>query len=464
MKRRRILNTLPLIILLLFLFGCKKNSHNSEEANSEVEEETPIVGENVNYELSSEIFPNPERGFARTMNVYAEESSISVSRLTPLRAQNVTMVIRVFYLNLFKDKELSNKQLNLIADDFAKFRNNGLKIIPRLAYTSTNGDTDAPLAIVEKHLQQLQPVLEANKDIIAFMQAGFIGPWGEWHGSTNNLDTKSVLTKILQYVPKEIMVQIRRPRFKQEIFNDNFPLTLQKAYTGENIARVGHHNDCFLAGGTDYGTYTSNNMFNEKQYISNDALYVPVGGETCPPNTAFEPTCDASHAEMKWLRWTYLNLDYYKGTLDGWKNSGCYELFERVLGYRLALTHSIIPKEIESNATLKFRIGIENVGFAPIYNKKITSIILKNKNTGEFSEVPLQFDIRSVKPDSKMNIDESISLSNIPKGDYELFFKIHDHYSSLKNKVEYAIRLANTGVWTTENQGMNKLNQSLTIK
>jgi pimeloyl-ACP methyl ester carboxylesterase len=42
---------------------------------------------------------------------------------------------------------------------------------------------------VVSHLDQLQPILTDNYDVIAFVQAGFIGSWGEWYYTTNNLTT-----------------------------------------------------------------------------------------------------------------------------------------------------------------------------------------------------------------------------------------------------------------------------------
>src|SRR5690606_1968382 len=139
----------------------------------------------------------------------------------------------------------------------------------------------------------LKAVFENNRDIIAFVQAGFIGAWGEWHSSSNGLATveneKLVLNKLLSVLPPDIMVQVRTPSAKQQIFNTTSPLTAGLAYSGDNRARVGHHNDCFLTGGTDYGTY--NNVEAEKQYISTEALYVPTGGETCPPTGGYDPTC-----------------------------------------------------------------------------------------------------------------------------------------------------------------------------
>jgi hypothetical protein len=44
-------------------------------------------------------------------------------------------------------------------------------------------------------------------------------------------------------------------RAKRDVVGTTLPLDASLAYSDDPWARIGHHNDCFLAGGTDYGTY-----------------------------------------------------------------------------------------------------------------------------------------------------------------------------------------------------------------
>jgi hypothetical protein len=70
---------------------------------------------------------------------------------------------------------------------------------------------------------QLTPILTSNQDAILAVQAGFIGPWGEWHGSTNfNYDAngrKEVIGALLDAVPNRI-VQIRTPQHKKTLYTN----------------------------------------------------------------------------------------------------------------------------------------------------------------------------------------------------------------------------------------------------
>ena len=448
------------IFLHAFLFccliSCKKNKT----------EVVPVIDDGINYELSNSIFPNPERGFLRTLIVYSEGDSLNLAQLNLLRGENISLVLRFFYLEAFKDKAISATELSLMQSDLDKIRQAGLKAVLRFAYTDNLAGTDAPYEIVAQHLDQLQPIFENNKDVIAFVQAGFIGAYGEWYISSNGLATidneRKVLTKLLSVLPAALMTQVRTPGIKQQIFNTTLPVSNDIAYTNESRARVGHHNDCFLTGGTDYGTY--NNIVAEKQYISDEALYVPTGGETCPPTDGYNPSCTEGRNEMKLLKWTYLNLDWYPPTIAAWRASGCFDEFQTNLGYRLALVNGKFPDQAVINTSISINITVTNKGYAPLYNKKNSYLIFKNKTTGQFYEAPLSVDLRTCKPTATIAIQEAVSLAGIPAGDYDLYLRIADRAANLKPRIEYAVRLANTDVWVEENGGMNKLMHTVKIQ
>jgi hypothetical protein len=445
--------TAGLALMVSVALACSKKSAKGQE------EAKP----GITYEASSEIFPNTERGFAKTLNVQSGGAPLNLVQLKSFRGQNISLVVRVFYLNAYKDRPLDAAELQLINSDLNNLREAGLKGVIRFAYTDQIDGIDAPLSVVQQHLDQLKPVFETHKDVIAFVQAGFIGAWGEWHNSSNGLTSpenkKIVLEKLLSVLPKNIMVQVRTPLYKQGVFNTTSPVSKTQGYSTDNIARVGHHNDCFLSSTDDYGTYL--NIAAEKQYISNEALYVPVGGETCPPLAGFSPNCVEGRTQMKLLKWTYINIDYYVPTINAWKASGCFEEFQRSLGYRFAMISSNLPET--ASGTLKLNLQIINNGYAPLYNKKSTSLVLKNKASGAFHSVPLGYDMRDCKPSATITLDESVSLAGIPAGEYALYIRIADQAESLKSRLEYAVRFANAGTWTTDNGGMNDLKTSLKI-
>lgn len=456
--------TSKFLILLLLGFslsycGC------SSSITDEVEEETiDKTISKIIYTKSSEVISNPERGFMHSWSVASEGSPLSLVTLQSLMNENVTIILRLYYLDAFKNSDLSTAQLNLIKTDFANLRTAGVKCVLRFAYNSNQNDTDAPLNIIESHLDQLKPIFEDNADVIAFVQAGFIGSWGEWHTTTNGLNTtanrKAVLDKLLNTFPKSIKIQLRTPGYKQEIFNYTTAIGTDIGYGTSNISRIGFHNDCFLASIDDYGTY--NDVTIDKSYISKEAQFVPTGGETCPPSGIPTASCATANTEMSLLKWTYLNLDYYGPVLNVWRNNSCFTDFQKELGYRLVLKSANLKKEVLTNENFQLNTLIENVGFAPVYNTKNTFLIFRSVNDGTIYKKSLDFDIRKVIPAVDYLLDETISLSDIPSGDYQLLLKIEDVSDTLSDRSEYSIQLANTNTWEPST-GLNDLQHTLTI-
>lgn len=452
-------------LLIVFCLFLNLASSCQSDGGGENKEEVNDGQGKVTYTVSNEVFTNPERGFMHTWQVNSEGAAITAASLNNLKKENVSLILRLYYLEKFKTTALSQTQLDLIKTDFTRLRESGLKCVLRFAYTDAQDGADASVAVISGHLDQLKPILEENKDVIAFVQAGFVGAWGEWYYTTNQLTTpankKIILDKLLATFPKEVKIQVRTPKIKQDFMATTTAMDATVGYGTSNTARLGFHNDCFMASVDDYGTYI--NVTAEKTYVSNEALFVPTGGETCPPTDVPVASCSIAEKEMTLLKWTYLNLDYYGPVLQEWRNNNCFTDFERKLGYRLALASSSVKKEAALNGSLEFNAVINNSGFAPVYNPKNAYLILRANGSGTIYKKKLNFDIRKVLPRAVFELKETVSLSEIPAGTYELLLKIEDSSSKLTDRPDYCIRLANTGVWEAST-GFNKLSQTVIIK
>jgi Domain of unknown function (DUF4874) len=206
--------TTAVIFFIAFLGSCQSDSGSS---NPEIKQ----LGD-VTYQASNDVFMNPERGFMHSWEVMSEGSALSTTQLADLKKENVSIILRLYYLEKFKTSPLSQTELDLIKTDFGRLRDAGMKCVLRFAYTNAQDGTDASFATISGHLDQLKSIIADNADIIAFVQAGFVGAWGEWYYTTNNLTTiankKLVLDKLLETFPKEIKIQVRTPKIKQDYF------------------------------------------------------------------------------------------------------------------------------------------------------------------------------------------------------------------------------------------------------
>jgi len=135
------------------------------------------------YLNSNDDFPNPERGFF-VQQAYTPEGGrprpLDPASLRRARESGLSLLRMVWVLSEFRDRPLSPDMLDRIRADFATARANGIKIIGRFNYNNgPSAHPTPPSSGVLEHLDQLAPVLRENSDVLANLEAGFIGAWGE---------------------------------------------------------------------------------------------------------------------------------------------------------------------------------------------------------------------------------------------------------------------------------------------
>jgi len=424
----------------------------------------------VSYTESAEMFPNPERGFYNGVR-HCDSDAFNLATLTGYRVNDAnTLLICVFYLSNFKTSPISAAALDFFQRQMDVVRAAGLKVILRFAYTENEVGDDADLKHVLQHLDQLAPYLAKNDDVIAFFQQGFIGAWGEGAYSIhfgrgeklnaqNIADRKAVLEKTLAVVPANRTVQLRTPSKKISLLGGT-PLQPSEAFSGSARARVGQHNDCFLKGDFDTGTY--NNVATEYPYLAAETKYVPMGGETCglsPPRT----DCPTALSELKKFHWTYLNLKYDPAVLDRWRAQSCFNQIKQKLGYRLVLQTGHYSSRARAGGRFDIRIDIKNVGWAAPVNARDVNLVLRNVQDGRVYRFRLDADPRSWQPAQVSVLSQSITLpATMPSGRYALLLGLPDAAASLAARPEYAIALANDKLWEPAT-GLNSLNYFVSV-
>ncbi|MFC5823747.1 DUF4832 domain-containing protein [Nonomuraea insulae] len=425
-------------------------------------------GGSVTYTPTSADFANPERGLYHHTGD-CDKNDFSLATLQSYRTtQNISLVMCVFYLAEFKTTAISQAALDQLQQQLDTVRAAGLKMVLRFAYTTSEDGADAAKDRVLAHLDQLAPYLSANKDVIYLMQAGFIGAWGEWYYTQNfgNAGTvtaadwanrKAVVDKILNVLPSTRMVQLRTPKFKRTLYTTS-PVTSGQAYGGSAVARLGHHNDCFLASPDDYGTYENTAV--EYPYLASDTAYVPMGGETCNPNPP-RSDCPTAKDELSRFHYSYLNTDYHTGVLGSWNTGGCLAEITRRLGYRFALTSGTYPGTATRGGSLPVTVNLQNDGYASPFNPRGLELVLRNTSTSAVYRLPLTADPRKWQPGATTTVTQTLTLpASIPAGSYALLLNLPD--PQLSSRPEYSIRLANEGTWEAAT-GLNKLLHTVTV-
>lgn len=404
-----------------------------------------------------DVILNPERGFYRTVNLVTERD------MGWIRDEGYTLAHSYVRLDDYRSEDIPASFLAEVEAGLDAARSAGIKIILRFAYNFgpyPDTDPDAPLDWVLTHIEQVIPLLEAHADVLAFVQAGFIGAWGEWHTSTNGLlddpqDKFDILEALLDALPGSLMVQLRYPPHKEEGYGG--PLTTSEAFTDEYTARIGHHNDCFLASDTDWGTYPSGERETWLSYVEADTEFVVMGGETCNENPP-QSECTSALVEMERLHYTYINNEYHPDAVDSWSSGGCRETMERHLGYRLVATSVTYPEQAPPGGVIPLTIELENQGWAAPMSPRPVVIVLDGPSTYEAESPSVVADPRWWSP-RRGSVAVAIRLqlpASIETGEYTIGLWFPDEATPLRGDPRFAIRLANEGLWN-ETSGVNEL-------
>ena len=354
-------------------------------------------------------------------------------------------------LDAYRSAPLPPGFLSSLDAALARVRAGGVKVFLRFTYNFSGSDPDAPKSVILNHISQLAPVLGRYADVIAFMQAGFIGAWGEWHDSTNGLDNtpdhRDILFALLAALPKTMMVELRYPIDKSEIFNATSPLTPATAFTQTNQARVGFHNDCFLADSSDGGTYPSGGQ-DWKAYLAQDGRFGPVGGETCALDSP-RSDCPTAVGELRSLHFSWLNRDYNGTVLSSWKNQGCYDDIALYLGYRFVLTSATFSQVVRAGQSISLQLNLVNEGYASMYNSRPVVLVLDNATSRVEMPLPAAAaDPRRWESTGPIQVNATVTIpAGTAPGCYRLSLWLPDPAPGLRGNPLYAVQFANVGTW-----------------
>ena len=439
----------------------------------------------INYISSSAIIANPERGwyddyYSHTggKNLSLNYRPLSTAELLENRENDkITLILRLFYLHEFLDQTaVSANYLSRMQADFDSIRAAGAKCIVRFAYSaSQNADIwDATPDKVLSHIESLSNVLAGNSEIIAGIQAGFIGAWGEWYytknfagagyvpDTTDQENRRAVVESLLDILPENIDVQCRTPAIMRNINQADDPITKEEAFNGSNKSRVGHHNDCFVANLSDYGTYV--NLEEDIAYLHETTKYTITGGETCDASNKYS-NCENSVSRLKELHWTYLNRDYNRAVYSKWEEQDCYNEINISFGYRIRLVSATIPDSANADSSLNLSFEFYNDGYAAPTQYKPVQIVLTHTLTGYqtiLDYTGTNDDIRYWLP-GNIQSDGSVTIpDSLAGGNYSLAIVFPDQSPKLAYNPAYSIQLANVGIWDSE-KGFNELNHIISV-
>jgi len=398
---------------------------------------------------------NPERG----LYVWAADNLAAWTQ-TQADAQfaaGYRLVYAPVRLDAHANGALPAQLLDDVSQGFAIARRAGLKVIPRFLYNYPKGETgyqaaqDAPLERVLGHIEQLKPVLAANADVVAYLQAGFVGAWGEWHTSSNQLTQPAARTQIrdalLGALPADRFLQLRYPPYLMA-----WSARAPRWRDGSAASRIGVHNDCFLASSTDVGTYSDDaaTRRRERDYVAALSNVAPFGAETCNPADAVNPTprtgCADILREGRQFGLTYLNDSYYRTLFHTrWQAQGCMAQVRRSMGYRFELLTLRHSAAVAAGGMGELALTLRNRGWARAFNPRAVQLVLRERASGAVVRIALaSIDPRAWLPGQTSKASARFEVPRgTPGGVYEVLLAFPDGAPSLAADARYSVRPAN---------------------
>ena len=438
--------------------------------------------------------PNPERGFYRTidMNDVGSVARAQQGVWPPGMSGRDLVLFKYFLTEYCGTPVLPDARLEVLDGILNEARDLGMKVVLRIIYSEPDGTvnpcgtTDAvDMTTILGHLDQVAPKLTAHADVIAFVEAGIFGAWGEWNDANvppgsglwnDPTNRRTLLDALLEAVPTDRLVLVRRPRFKREVEVGPSPMS------AADSDRIGFHNDCALATYDDMGTYDDPDLLvpglptydptmdlvqNWRLYIAAESDVVPMGGETCQVSS-YSP-CIPGEDLLADMRFTYLNNEWHwlldgTGVVNSWETGACFGAIERDLGYRFVVARVDYTDAVPPGGKLAFDVDIDSIGHTAVYNPRPVHVVLRGPEVHELTLVAATgVDPRAWEPGSTTTLVARLRLpANLTEGTYSVRLKLPDAHAGttgnglLMANPRYCIRFANDAGWDTA-EGENEL-------
>ena len=465
-----------LAVLLVLFLQCLENADADADADvdTDTEPEAPLSVNTATAELRTNI-ANPGRGWYRLVEV--DSRSIGTFSETYFRRDNVTVAMVEANLEDFTNTALSQTMLNNIDATLLAVRNAGLMAIFRAAYTFDDSDyrnnihrEPENIQLIVQHIGQLKPVFAKYEGILFNVQAGFLGPWGEWHSSRfsprknepASLEARTkVIDALLDAVPASVSIGLRRPLYIQD-YAGTQAVTQAQAFGSSSIARLGFFNDALMSDETDMDTFRSNigttQRNNEHTWVSRQTRYTPMMGES----NLESPNNDSARALalLNLINMQSLNIEYHPQVLNKWKITSTngmndYDYVAMKLGYRFVLKNTQISESAPQGGIMQLDLRLVNDGFGHLLQRKKFEIVLRRGS--EVHRAAINEDARFW--DKNVPITRSYRFrlpAAIATGDWDVYLGLSSPFGGLADIPAYAVRFSNENVWDST-LGLNKI-------
>ena len=314
-----------------------------------------------------------------------------------------------FYLTQYHDKDLDQKAFDHMNDYFEACRKMNITIALRFAYVlhqQRAAEQDCvSLDQMLRHMEQLKPILEKNRDVLFCLEGGFFGEWGEQSQASSWFlrgDAGKIMDAAVKMVPDDLWVLCRYYKVWEQA-------------TAASKKQLGLHNDyiCGFSHNWDTGGNWNTEEYKSAKRISSTILFegeMPWGPQLpnglknldgwnvvkyLSDNHYTMISCYHNNREsgnvhdMKAWRSVAVTpklldqygLNYYPEWFQNAEgktvNHSLFDYLQQFIGYHL-VSSDVTVKKNETKAEVSF--SLTNYGFAaPLALKAVKLVILDSK-------------------------------------------------------------------------------------
>lgn len=438
------LRLIPLYLLLgLSLVSCGVKEESSSVATSNKAEASSrnIISEassstdlgytlnGFNKNIKTDAVINPGMGFYRTRYLTLKRETGTPENDFSLNGfYHVRIDISDFSKanNGDSDYDITESALKALDNYFIMAEANKCSLIIRFAYDGYQGkaNMEPTISKMKDHIASLSTIINQHTDLIIAIECGLIGPWGEMHTST--LDVQSTYNELfpawLSSV-NELPILSRKPRYVYKYMG--YTLSNLDSFTkatGED-SRLGSFNDGYYGDNLDTGTYESLEA-RTKETIFLGKLGNVFGGE-CIGEPSNQFSYDEVIDEMNLVNLTYLNYEWNDSLVLSWKdkaydNTTFYNYMVNHMGFKLYVDNIDIKS---NNDELSINIDFENMGFSHITRDLKAKLIIESDTNTLSVTKPIRDDSLSTNigvPTSINNAKIYLELTDNLGRSYEL--------------------------------------------
>jgi len=164
------------------------------------------------------------------------------------KAESPVVAQVYFYLTEYRDRDLDQVAFDHMNEYFETCRKLNITVALRFAYVFTQfKEAKQDVVSLEqmlRHMEQLKPILAANRDVLFCLEGGFFGEWGENSGDSpwvRRGDVSAIMNAMVRMCPEDLPIVVRYDWVREEIIS-----TLRH--------RVGYHDDYIV--GVSHGWST----------------------------------------------------------------------------------------------------------------------------------------------------------------------------------------------------------------